>query len=108
LRKIAAYPHANHTWLGARWTVLANEDPPQPLGPGTNFTAWLMASPQSKQMVVKCKDGSNIQLYQLFPLYTEEYLLERREGADKLMERFTQHGLPEHIDVNRLNVALAK
>ena len=107
LRKIAAYPVANNTWLGGPWTVVSNEEPPQPLGPGTKFTAWVLASPQTAELVVRCKDGSKIQIYQLFPLYTEEYLYEREHGAEALISLFVrQGGLPEYIDVHRPNAAV--
>lgn len=107
LRKIAAYPREHHTWLGAEWTVLANDDPPEPLGEGTQFTAWAMLSPDDKEHVVKVSKKVRIQLYHLFPLYTEEYLLERREGFEGLLERFDKHPeVSRAIVVSRPNVAL--
>lgn len=104
LFKIARYPIEKNTWLGGPWTTLSNEEPPKPLGLGTDFTAWILASPQNKESIINCKDGTMIQLYTLFPVYAEEYYLEREKGVDSLMTQFKKHGLPEYIDVNRINV----
>jgi hypothetical protein len=108
LRKIARYPVENNTWLGAEWTVLTEEEPPQPVGPGTTFTAWLLTSLPGKEDVVKCKDGTTIQIYHLFPLYTEEYYYERKHGVEALMTLFIEHETQMHIDPNRPNVAAGK
>src|SRR5438552_4320244 len=63
LRKIADYVQDNNTWLGAEVTVLCEQDPPKPLGPGARFVAWLLVtSPESEQSIVRCHDGTRIQL----------------------------------------------
>jgi Suppressor of fused protein (SUFU)/Ankyrin repeats (3 copies) len=106
LRKIAAYPVNNNTWLGAMLTVLTDEEPPQPLAPGVDFTSWLLVSLPMKDTVVRCKDGTTIQIYQLFPIYTEEYRYALKHGADALMRLLMKQGIQTHIEVGRANVGL--
>jgi uncharacterized protein len=106
LRKIAAYPVNNNTWLGAMLTVLTDEEPPQPLAPGVDFTSWLLVSLPTKDSVVCCQDGTTIQIYQLFPIYTEEYRYALKHGADALMRLLMKQGIQTHIEVGRANVGL--
>ena len=108
LRKIAAYPATAETWLGTRFTVLTEHEPPRPLGPGTKFTAWLLTALQDKDSVVRCKDGTKIQIYQLFPLFTEEYRYERKHGIEPLLSLFCRNDLPMHIDPKRRSVVAGK
>ncbi len=72
LRRIAQYPHDNNTCLGGPLTIIANDDPPKPLGPNTNFTSWLMIAENSFQR----KDGETVQLYRVVPIYSDERELE--------------------------------
>lgn len=106
LRRIAAYPIDNDTWLGGEVTTIANDEPAQPLGKGTKFTAWLLASPNDKDNRIKVARDITINLYQMFPLYNEEYKLERSHGITALMELVHKIGMPEFIDNNRPNVAI--
>lgn len=108
LLKIAAYPVLNDTWLGAPLTVLVEEEPPKPLGPGTRFTAWLLAAGEEEKRIIACRDGSRIQIYSLCPLYTEEYLFERQNGMSALLSQMERYGFPECIDVNRVNVVTGR
>jgi hypothetical protein len=108
LRKIAAYPVTAETWLGTQFTVLTEHEPPRPLGPKTRFTAWLLTALQDKDSVVRCKDGTKIQIYQLFPLFTEEYLYERKHGIEALLSLLLSYDIQMYIDPNRRNVATSK
>lgn len=101
LRKIAQYPHANNTWLGGPVTVIDNEDPPLPLGPGVKFTSWLLLAEKS----FKRTDGREIQLYRLTPIYRDERDLERRKGAPELLRAFDRSSVPFIVDISRPSVA---
>lgn len=105
LRKIANYAASSGNWLGAGFTTLVDEDPPKPLAPGLKFTAWLLASLQSDDSVIHCSDGTRIQIYQLFPLYNEEYLYAREHGTEALMSLFVEQRIRTYIDLKRPNVA---
>lgn len=102
LRRIAAYPHANKTWLGGALTIIANDDPPRPLAPNTPMTSLLLLADRS----FKRTDGMTVQLYRLLPLYTEERELEMRKGAPELMRTLDRKSVPFIVDVNRPNAAL--
>lgn len=106
LRKIAAYTTSSGNWLGAGFTTLVDEDPPKPIAPAVKFTAWLLAAIPSGPFVIHCKDGTTIQIYQLFPLYNEEYLYAREHGTEALMSLLVERKIETYIDLNRPNVAL--
>lgn len=101
LRSMAQYPHINETWLGGPVTLVANDDPPQPLAPNTKFTTLLLLAEHS----FVSKDGKVIQLYRMSPLYTEERELEIREGIAALLQAFDKAGVPFVVDMSRPNVA---
>ncbi|HEX7450329.1 MAG TPA: suppressor of fused domain protein [Pirellulales bacterium] len=106
MRKIATYAAESGEWLGAGFTTFAAEDPPKPLAPGLKFTAWLLASLSSDDTVVQCQDGTKIQMYQVFPLYNEEYVFARMKGTDALMSLFVKHDIQTSVDLSRPNVAV--
>ncbi len=101
LRRIAQYPHDNNTMLGGPVTIIANDDPPKPLGPNTNFTSLLMIAEKSFER----NDGETVQLYRVLPIYTEERDLEIREGAPALMRALDRNNVPFIVDLNRPSVA---
>jgi hypothetical protein len=101
LRRIAQYPHDNDTCLGGPLTIIANDDPPKPLGPNTSFTSLLMIAERSFRRT----DGETVQLYRVVPIYTDERELELREGAPALMRAFDRNDVPFVVDLNRPSVA---
>lgn len=101
LRRIAQYPHDNNTSLGGPFTIIANDDPPKPLAPDTQFTGLLIIAEKSFQR----KDGETVQLYRVVPIYTDERELELREGAPALMRAFDRSDVPFVVDVGRRSVA---
>lgn len=101
LRRIAQYPHDNNTSLGGPVTIIANDDPPQPLGPNTDFTSLLLMAQKSF-----CRtDGETVELYRVTPIYTDERELELREGAPALIQAFDRHDVPFVVDLGRPSVA---
>jgi hypothetical protein len=69
------------------------------------FSAWILVALQTREAVVTSPSGAAIQIYQLFPLYPEEYDLARKQGAEKLMALFASREIQEYIDLSRPNVA---
>lgn len=108
LRQLASYPIENKTWFGGPICIVPNEVPPQPLGPGCPFTAWMLATWQEKNEVIKAPGKRKILLYTAFPLYTEEYQLERNIGLDSLTNAFEKIDLQSVIDYHRPNAAHLK
>lgn len=102
LRSMAQYPQQHDTWLGGPVTLVANEEPPQPLAPNTKFTTLLLLADQS----LVTDDGKKIWLYRMTPLYTEERQLEIDHGIPALLNAFDAHDIPMIVDMNRKNVGL--
>jgi hypothetical protein len=106
LRRIARYPHVNHTWLGGRSAVIANDEPPKPLAPNTKLTCLLAVTEVSEFGTLQLPDGHQVQFYSLYPLYTEERDLEKQKGTRHILKLFQQHGIGKVVDVKRRNVAI--
>ena len=102
LRIMAQYPQQHDTWLGGPVALVANEDPPRPLAPGTKFTTLMLLADQS----LSTDDGKKIWLYRMTPLYTEERQLEIDDGIPALLNAFDANDTPMIVDMNRKNVAL--
>jgi hypothetical protein len=105
LRRIAAYPHENGTWLGGPHTVISTGDPPVPLAPNTKLSCFLLVRVPDWG-TLEFIDGRVIVLYQVMPLYTEERDLELRSGFRELLTRFDTRGIPLVVDPARPNVAV--
>ncbi len=97
LRKMAQYPHNANTWLGGPVTLTANDDPPQPLWPGSKFTTLLLFAESSFQR----SDGNTVQLYRLIPLYTSEREYELKHGLKRFMQALDKNEVPFIVDIDR-------
>jgi len=107
LRRIAAYPHLNETWLGGPHAIIATDDPPQPLAPNTKLSCLMLFREPDERGKVQLRDGRSLVLYLVAPLYTEERDLELQAGMAELLQRLDRHGIASIVDVNRANVATA-
>lgn len=106
LRKIARYPHENQTWLGGQHAVISNEEPPEPLGPGTKLTCLMvLASFESYGRWVR-PDGKSVVFYDVIPIYTEERDYEAAHGLPALMEKFSEYAISPCLNPKRVNTAL--
>lgn len=106
LLRVSQYPHDNETWLGGMSAVIANGEPPEPLGENTEFTCVLLLTSDSELGQLTCSDGRQIVFYTLFPLYTEERDFERDHGTVELLQRFQQRGVSDVLELGRENVAI--
>lgn len=100
LRSMAQYPANNETWLGGPVTLVANGEPPRPLAPNCQCTTMLLMAERD----IPLPNGETIQLYRLFPLYSEERELELRHGLPALMNAFDKANVSFIVDLNRKNV----
>jgi hypothetical protein len=105
LRRIAAYPHENDTWLGGPYTIIATDDPPAPLAPNTRQSCLLLLQEPDDEGTVRCRDGRLVVLYSVVPLYTEERDLEADRGMEELLGRFESRGISMEFNPSRVNVA---
>lgn len=101
LRRIAKHPHDNNVCLGGPVTIIANNDPPEPLGPNTDFTSLMLVAEKSFER----SDGDIVQLYRVAPIYSDERELEIKEGAPALMRAFDRNSVPFIVDLQRPSVA---
>jgi hypothetical protein len=108
LKQIACYPHDNDTWLGGPFTIIANDEPPEPLARNTRLSCLMLLHERREAGVVRCRDGRAVTLYSLVPLYTEERDLERSEGIASLFDRLQAHGVSFVVDPERVNAVTGK
>jgi len=106
LRRIARYPHENHTWLGGPATVISNDEPPKPFAANTKLSCLLAVTEDSEFGWLELADGRKVSFYTLFPLYTEERDMEKLKGTAHILKLFEQYEIPKAVDVKRPNVAV--
>jgi hypothetical protein len=101
LRELARYPHKNNTWFGFGHTI-PNVEPII----GTGFMATiLLKSKTLPDEFQKIKYGDKIiELYTLFPLYSEELEFDEKNGTNELLELFDKNDISDIININRKNV----
>lgn len=104
-RRLAQIPFENGTWLGGKWTIISNEDPPQPLSEFTEMTCWLLLGEKEPLARADLPDGKSVVFYTLLPIHTAERDLALREGLVALLERFAEREVPTHLDPHRESVA---
>ena len=109
LRNIAHYPHEHDTWLGDALTTFANEDPPKPLGPGSDFTAFLLYPNCGNLRGFDADVGHFINFFTVMPIYAQECALAKQEGGtQKLFDRFAAIDFSGTLQPGRPNVGLEK
>jgi hypothetical protein len=104
LRQLAQYPFENNTWFGGPVAVVANGEPPEPLGPGTEMTCWLLLAQKDPLDRVTLKDGRNVVFYTMFAIHTDERDFEREHGTEALLKKFAEHDVNELIQPRRQSV----
>ncbi len=104
LRRLARYPFDTGTGFGGPVAVLANGDPPAPLGPNTAMTCWLLLADKEPLGRFEAPDGRDVVFYELVPIHTAERDFELAHGTEALLERFADNEVPEWIDPHRPSV----
>lgn len=105
LKNIASYPHDKNTWLGGQFTIISNGEPPAPLAPNTRLSCILLLCETEELNPIRCRDGREILLYSLVPLYRQERDLERAQGLEALLGRLAAKHVSMVIDPRRKNAA---
>ena len=100
LRRIAKYPHDNNVSLGGPVTIIANNVPPEPLGPNTKLTSLMLFAEKSFQR----SDGEIVHLFRISPIHSDERELEMKKGAAALMRAFDRNNVPFVVDLQRPSV----
>lgn len=106
LRQVAFYPHLNETWLGGPYTIISNDEPPQPLGPGTELSCLLLLASFHPYGRWERPDGQTVVIYDVLPIYTEERDLELNEGLPALLSRLEEYAVSPAMHPRRVNSAI--
>jgi hypothetical protein len=107
LKTLARFPHKYDTWLGEGHTV-TNDDPPQPLAPGTRLCGALLQPPQHVPAAfreLRIDGRKAIRFLAVVPLHEEEMALKMREGTESLLKLLRKHGVTDVVDPVRRSVA---
>jgi hypothetical protein len=104
LHRIAYYPCQANTWLGGRFTIISNEEPPEPFAPNTALSCMLLIADSAGWSPIIVRD-KQVHVYTLIPVYAEERDLEVQLGVPELLRRLEQAGVTTIVDVSRVNAA---
>ena len=101
VRRLTQIPFENNTWLGGKWTIISNEEPPQPLSEFTDMTCWLLLGEKKPLDRALLPDGKTVVFYTLMPIHTGErdYIL--REGLISFLRLFEKYDVHVHLDPSR-------
>jgi hypothetical protein len=101
IKSLGRYPSENNTWLGYGHTIPTGE----PII-GTKFmSVMLIKSKTLSDDFQRIKCGKDIiELYTLFPLYSEELNYKQENGTSKLLELFDEENIDDIINIKRKNV----
>jgi hypothetical protein len=89
-KAMGRYPLNNDTWLGWGHSVEFGEDEPFP---GTDYMGYVLDIPRGfpeGAEVCPLPDGTEINFYQLIPVYASEMVYKREKGMEALLERFAE------------------
>jgi len=79
--------------LSGTHVIISNDEPPVPLGPGTEQTCLLLISDFYQCFPIETSEGQKIHFYHVVPLYTEERDFEKANGMQPLLEAMATVGL---------------
>jgi hypothetical protein len=106
LRLLARNVHQYKTWLGYGHTV-PNADPPAPFSYNTKLCGVLLIPPQSITQRFRMLDTGLKQIHFLamVPIYKEELELRLNQNAKTLIQRLSDSGVDELLNLKRKNVS---
>lgn len=107
MKELMLLPHANKTYLGFGHSLGHEED--EEFAEGIGFNAVMLAYSMelsSDFTQIELDDNTLIDIYTLIPLYKEELIFKKENGANSLLEKFDQAGIEEVLNVGRKNVCL--
>lgn len=104
LRILANFPHENNTWVEPGGAVYANGEPPEKLAPNTELSCLLALATPGEEGTLIDDQGNLVQIYSVYPLYAEEWNLQKTSGTAALLEKFQERDVSAIVDVSRSNV----
>ncbi|MCM3773725.1 suppressor of fused domain protein [Priestia aryabhattai] len=105
LRKVAHIPHLYDGWL-EEGVILPNGEPPQPFASNTKLSCIMICRPQEPGLDNIHNKGEDINIYTLVPIYEEERNLAFDRGYEYLLERMSEKGISDVLDIHRINVGM--
>jgi hypothetical protein len=105
LKRLARFPHEYKTWLGFAHSI-PNGDPPEPLGPDTKLSGWLLLSPIEvpEEASPIALEGRTVQIYALHALHAEEMAFKLDKGTGALLDVFDSQSVSEVLHPDRTSV----
>ncbi|QDU75685.1 Ankyrin repeats (3 copies) [Bremerella volcania] len=82
-------------------SIISNDDPPQPLGEGTEQTCWLVLADLAEYSPIAIDPIGDVHLCTLLPIYTEERDFEKQHGIAALVEKFALSRVPPIVQPTR-------
>ena len=105
MRRLSQYPFENNTWLGGQTSIIANGDPPLPLGTGTEMTCWLLLAEKEPLARFEMPDGRSVVFYEMIPIHTAERNFKHRDhGMVAPVEKFAEQKMPNYVEPKRKSV----
>jgi hypothetical protein len=107
LRRLAYHPHLNNTWFGPPASIVATNDPPEPLGPNTQQTSVLLVPRFANlSLPLELNDGRVINFFTVVPLHTAERSYAIEHGIKAFFQRFIEHRVPMTFEKDRSSFVL--
>ncbi|MEK3877871.1 suppressor of fused domain protein [Paenibacillus sp. FSL M7-0420] len=103
MKMLARFPHMYQTWLGYGHTIPNTEDY-KPYADNTGLSGVILYALPEEVSTIHTKDGNQVQVYFLVPLYREEMEFKLESGMDELVDKLFE--LPEDflvLNPNRRN-----
>lgn len=100
MENISRIPLIENSWFSAGHIIPIRRS----ISDNTKLSGFILLEPQDSSIQsYKCMmpDGSDVNFYQLIPLYNEEIEFEKRYGFEALLDRMAD--ISHIVDVNRLN-----
>ena len=97
LKTLARFPHEYETWLSYGHTI-PNGNPPKPYSDKAHMNTAILLPPlllnkDSNQL--RLKNGNNIDIWGVIPLFQEEVDVKLNNGAEALFDKFEQYEVSE-------------
>ena len=89
MKYLARFPHEYKTWLG--WGhAIPNSEKYVPYDPSTKLCGAMLGALQEEISVLRTKDGTQINLYPILPLYKEEMDYKMKYGTEALLQKLSK------------------
>ncbi|MBO5095748.1 MAG: suppressor of fused domain protein [Bacilli bacterium] len=109
LKILSRIPIEEKSWIGFGHTFAHDVRADTNFSDKTNFSASILIEALDKiqdEMVYYLKEKERINFYQVIPLYKEEYLFQKTNGTDALLQKFIDNKMSLVVDENRKNLCL--